>query len=80
MDDQTRSVELYRILAGRCLEPYEQVAQTALDYASRHYDIIERFGRFPHRNAILGRVSTPEEKAFLESGGDTFGVALPVDS
>lgn len=80
MDDQIRAVDLYRILAERCLAPYEQAAQTALDYANRHYNIIERFGRFPHRNAILGRVSTPEEKAFLESGGDTFGVALPVDS
>ena len=80
MDDQIRAVELYRILAGRCLEPYQQAAQTALDYANKHYDIIERFGRFPHRNAILGRVSTPEERGFLESGGDTFGVVLPVDS
>ena len=79
MDDQIRAVELYQILAGRCLEPYQQAAQTALDYANRHYDIIERFGRFPHRNAILGRVSTPEERAFLGSGGDTFGVVLPVD-
>ena len=34
-----------------------------------HLDIIARFGRFPHRNAVLGRVSTPAELAFLEAGG-----------
>lgn len=34
-----------------------------------HRDIIRRFGRFPHRNAALGRVSTPEEQAFLDEGG-----------
>jgi len=38
-------------------------------YAKLHHDIIARFGRFPHRNAILGRKSTPEELAFLASGG-----------
>jgi uncharacterized protein (DUF924 family) len=40
-----------------------------LKWADRHADIIRRFGRFPHRNAILGRVSTPEEQAFLDGGG-----------
>ena len=38
-------------------------------YAQHHRDIVRRFGRFPHRNAILGRDSTPEEEAFLASGG-----------
>jgi uncharacterized protein (DUF924 family) len=40
-----------------------------LKWAELHADIIRRFGRFPHRNAALGRVSTPEELAFLDSGG-----------
>ena len=39
------------------------------DYARRHRDAIARFGRFPHRNAALGRASTPEEEAWLEAGG-----------
>jgi uncharacterized protein (DUF924 family) len=39
------------------------------DYARKHRDVIARFGRFPHRNAALGRVSTPEEQAWLEAGG-----------
>lgn len=42
-------------------------------YAVAHRDLIERFGRFPHRNAILGRPSTSEEEAFLARGGQTFG-------
>jgi uncharacterized protein (DUF924 family) len=40
-----------------------------LEYAELHLDIIRRFGRFPHRNAMLGRVTTPEEQAFLDGGG-----------
>ena len=40
-----------------------------LKWAEIHADIIRRFGRFPHRNAALGRVTTPEEQAFLDSGG-----------
>jgi uncharacterized protein (DUF924 family) len=42
------------------------------DYAQRHHDIVERFGRFPHRNAILGRESTPAEIEFLEQPGSGF--------
>lgn len=42
------------------------------DWARRHRDIIRRFGRFPHRNAILGRASTPEETEFLEQPGSGF--------
>jgi uncharacterized protein (DUF924 family) len=43
-----------------------------LTYAMRHYAIVERFGRFPHRNAILGRASRPEETAFLSQPGSSF--------
>lgn len=42
------------------------------DFARRHRDIIARFGRFPHRNAALGRMSTPEEIAFLQQPGSSF--------
>ncbi|MEF3064471.1 DUF924 family protein [Pandoraea apista] len=56
---------------------YEQLAKTSgmidnLDYARKHAVIIERFGRYPHRNAALGRVSTPEEIAFLKEPGSSF--------
>ena len=40
-----------------------------LKWAEHHAGIIRRFGRFPHRNAVLGRVTTPEEQAFLDEGG-----------
>jgi uncharacterized protein (DUF924 family) len=43
-----------------------------LEWAQRHAAIIRRFGRFPHRNAIVGRVSTPEEIAFLAAPGSGF--------
>lgn len=60
--DQHRSVELLAALGDPEL----------LRYAEAHRVIIERFGRFPHRNAILGRVSTPEEEEFLRGPGSSF--------
>lgn len=56
--DQDRSVELQRDL-----DPEIQ------RYAHEHREIIQRFGRFPHRNAILLRTTTPEEQAYLDGGG-----------
>jgi len=56
--DQQRSVEL---TAAR--------APDYLKYAKEHLEIIERFGHFPHRNRMLGRETTSEEKAFLDGGG-----------
>lgn len=43
-----------------------------LDYARRHHDVVARFGRFPHRNEVLGRASTPEELEFLKQPGSSF--------
>ncbi|NGZ83473.1 DUF924 family protein [Duganella aceris] len=45
---------------------------SSLDYSKRHREVIQRFGRFPHRNAILGRTSTPEEIEFLKQPGSGF--------
>jgi uncharacterized protein (DUF924 family) len=59
MLDQQRALELYRALD----EP------GADKWAVHHHGIIERFGRFPHRNRLLGRVSTPAEQAYLDEGG-----------
>jgi uncharacterized protein (DUF924 family) len=54
----------------RCLALYQELGEAeALKYAELHLDAIRRFGRFPHRNEILGRQSTPEEIAYLEGGG-----------
>jgi uncharacterized protein (DUF924 family) len=47
-------------------------AASVQDYAQRHHDVVARFGRFPHRNATLGRESTPEEVAFLAEPGSSF--------
>ncbi|RQO77226.1 DUF924 domain-containing protein [Aquitalea sp. FJL05] len=64
--DQDVSVALFQTLAA-----YPHSAEF-IDYAQRHRDIIRRFGRFPHRNALLGRPSTPEELAFLQQPGSSF--------
>jgi len=54
------------------LEREEPVVGDLVSWAQRHLDIIARFGRFPHRNAALGRVSTPEEIEFLRQPGSGF--------
>ena len=65
-------------LQGRMVGEFEALAAVderitgALDYARRHRDVIQRFGRFPHRNAILGRTSSAEELAFLAQPGSGF--------
>jgi uncharacterized protein (DUF924 family) len=54
----------------RCVELFRKTGNTDnIGYAQDHADIIRRFGRFPHRNRILGRTTTPEEQACLDSGG-----------
>src|SRR5258708_10760098 len=65
--DQERSVELYRALAGA-----DAGLASTVDYAVRHRHIIRRFGRFPHRNVILGRESTADEIEFLRQPGSSF--------
>ena len=56
--DQDESVRLFATLR-------DALGEESIRYAERHRDVIRRFGRFPHRNAALGRVSTPEELAYL---------------
>lgn len=63
---QQRSLELWQQLAS------DSESQSAIAYAQKHYDVIQQFGRFPHRNAILGRMSTPKEEAFLQRPGSAF--------
>ena len=66
LDDQRLSVELFRGLAT------EMGSEDLLGYAVRHLEIVERFGRFPHRNEILGRRTTPEEAKFLSGPDSSF--------
>ena len=53
----------------RCVELYRAAGDENLKYALEHAEVIRRFGRFPHRNAVLGRTTTPQEQAFLDEGG-----------
>lgn len=53
-------------------EPIANMVSGSYDYALKHYEIIKRFGRYPHRNGILGRASTPEEIEFLKQPGSSF--------
>ena len=52
-----------------CVELTARIGEDSARFARLHQDIIRRFGRFPHRNAVLGRVTTPEEQRFLDEGG-----------
>lgn len=72
LEVQERSVELFEALARELEGPLREMADSSADFARRHRDIIARFHRFPHRNAILGRPSTDEELAFLEQPGSSF--------
>lgn len=62
-----------RLAAADVEESIAAVLQNAADSASQHRSIVDRFGRFPHRNKALGRQSTDEEREFLGSGGPSFG-------
>lgn len=69
---QERSVELFRQIVEDAPANCRKIFTTHYDYAVRHRDIIARFGRYPHRNQILGRESTPEEAEFLTQPGSSF--------
>lgn len=72
MADQELAVALFGQLADG-VDPAQRAAFDGfLDYARRHRDVIARFGRFPHRNGILGRASSAEERAFLLQKGSSF--------
>ena len=66
--DQDLSVMLYARMAVEAPAAWKASKREVLDYATKHRDIIRKFGRFPHRNAMLGRDSTPEEIEFLKGG------------
>ena len=73
LDMQNRSVRCYEgLLAAATNETETTAARRFLDYACAHRDVIRRFSRFPHRNEILDRPSTPEELSFLKQPGSSF--------
>lgn len=72
LEDQNESVALFGGLAADARDAFRPICTSSLDYALRHRDVIRRFGRFPHRNDILGRESTAEEADYLSKPGAGF--------
>jgi uncharacterized protein (DUF924 family) len=72
LEDQDESVRLYAELAQLVPAGQKALFEGYLRFAERHRDIVQRFGRFCHRNAILGRPSRPEEVEFLKQPGSSF--------
>ena len=68
--DQHTCVGLFSQLRDQTPDGFRHLTGNYLQFAHQHRDIIQRFGRFPHRNALLGRDSTPAELEFLEGGND----------
>ena len=71
-DDQAWCVDLMRGLARETPQDQQNVFEDFVGYAEAHKKVIDRFGRFPHRNAILGRDSSREEIEFLDQLGSSF--------
>ena len=71
-EDQKRSVELYAQLLDAAPKDQQTTYEQALQFAKKHKEIIDRFGRFPHRNQILQRPSSEEEIQFLTQPGSSF--------
>jgi uncharacterized protein (DUF924 family) len=70
---QAKSVELFTRLAESVSPTYRETFETIAQFAELHKDIIDQFGRFPHRNQLLGRDNTPEEDEYLAGDSPDFG-------
>lgn len=73
LEMQTTSVRAFQILVNLSFPETRSIYENFLNYAIKHYEVIKRFGRFPHRNILLGRPSTAEEIEFLKTPGSSFG-------
>lgn len=72
LKDQEMSVQQFEKLAREARPAFREFCEMTLDYARKHMEVIERFGRFPHRNAVLRRPSTRDEQAYLSQPGAGF--------
>lgn len=71
---QKEGLALYEAILNHTKSDEEYaICKQAFEFAKQHHQLIERFGRFPHRNAILGRQSTAQEESYLAHGGQRFG-------
>ena len=70
---QQEGIRQYRKQFEAAPEEWKEIMVDYADFADQHFEIIDRFGRFPHRNPVLGRENTDEENEYLSSGGSRFG-------
>ena len=70
---QEESVRVWEALAASVDGELAEYFENSIGHAREHRDVVHRFGRFPHRNAVLGRDSTPEEQQYLEAGAPRYG-------
>ena len=70
---QAKGVEMYNRLSEAVSPTYRKTFETIAQFAELHHDIIEQFGRFPHRNVLLNRQNTPEENEYLAGDNPDFG-------
>lgn len=70
---QQKSREIFRHLCETVSPTYKETFETIAQFADLHADIVEKYGRFPHRNKVLKRENTPEEDEYLAGDGPTFG-------
>ena len=73
LSDQDQAIRLLEALRDQATPQWTPYLQRSVEGFTGHRNIVARFGRFPHRNRVLGRVSTPEEVAYLDGGPETFG-------
>ncbi len=74
--EQDRGLGLLNTLRAEAASDWQPYVDQSIQGWTRHRNIVAEFGRFPHRNAILGRESTPAEAAFLAAGAENFGQAV----
>jgi uncharacterized protein (DUF924 family) len=70
---QTKSVQIFGRLSEAVSATYRETFETIAQFAELHHDIVEQFGRFPHRNKLLNRENTAEEEEYLADDGPDFG-------
>jgi uncharacterized protein (DUF924 family) len=70
---QAKSVEVFQRLAKAASPTFRETFETITQFAELHHDIVQKFGRFPHRNEVLNRKNTPEEEEYLAGDGPAFG-------
>ena len=70
---QAKAIEIYSRLSETVSPTYRETFETIAQFAELHHDIVQQFGRFPHRNVLLNRENTPEEDEYLAGDSPNFG-------